>query len=69
MKTQHTQPWVDEIGLSVVEPIGPRFMWWNFVSSRRERIEQAADDWAALRMGRVPGDDEFIPLPARPARA
>jgi redox-sensitive bicupin YhaK (pirin superfamily) len=42
---------------------GPRHMWWNFVSSRKERILQAADDWEAQRMGRVPGDDEFIPLP------
>jgi len=42
----------------------PRFMWWNFVSTRRERIVQAGDDWAAMRMGRVPNDDvEFIPLP------
>lgn len=44
----------------------PRHMWWNFVSSRRERIVQASADWEAQRMGRVPGDDEFIPLP--PAR-
>jgi redox-sensitive bicupin YhaK (pirin superfamily) len=42
---------------------GPRHMWWNFVSSRKDRILQAADDWQAQRMGRVPGDDEFIPLP------
>lgn len=41
----------------------PRHMWWNFVSSRRERIYQASEDWEAMRMGRVPGDDEFIPLP------
>ena len=41
----------------------PRHMWWNFVSSRKERIIQAAEDWDAQRMGRVPGDDEFIPLP------
>lgn len=41
----------------------PRHMWWNFVSSRKERILQAAEDWEAQRMGRVPGDDEFIPLP------
>jgi redox-sensitive bicupin YhaK (pirin superfamily) len=41
----------------------PRHMWWNFVSSRKERIIQAAEDWEAGRMGRVPGDDEFIPLP------
>ena len=40
-----------------------RFMWWNFVSSSKDRIEQAADDWQAQRMGKVAGDDEFIPLP------
>jgi redox-sensitive bicupin YhaK (pirin superfamily) len=44
-------------------PLGPRFMWWNFVSSRRERIVQAADDWEAGRFGAVPGETEFIPLP------
>jgi len=43
-----------------------RHMWWNFVSSRPERISQASADWAAQRMGRVPGDPEFIPLPTRP---
>lgn len=41
----------------------PRHLWWNFVSSREERIIQASEDWKAMRMGRVPGDDEFIPLP------
>jgi len=41
----------------------PRHMWWNFVSSRKERIIEASEDWKAMRMGRVPGDDEFIPLP------
>ncbi|MES2786857.1 MAG: pirin family protein [Pseudomonadota bacterium] len=46
------------------EPVdGPRHMWWNFVSSRKERIIQASEDWAAQRMGQVPGDPEFIPLP------
>jgi redox-sensitive bicupin YhaK (pirin superfamily) len=40
-----------------------RFIWWNFVSSRKERIEQAKLDWAAQRMGHVPGEHEFIPLP------
>jgi len=40
-----------------------RFMWWNFVSSRKERIEQAAADWEAQRIGKIVGDDEFIPLP------
>jgi redox-sensitive bicupin YhaK (pirin superfamily) len=42
---------------------GPRHVWWNFVSSRRERIEQAADDWQAGRFAAVPGESEFIPLP------
>jgi redox-sensitive bicupin YhaK (pirin superfamily) len=41
----------------------PRHLWWNFVSSRRERILQASADWEAQRMGRVAGDEEFIPLP------
>lgn len=45
--------------------LGPRHVWWNFVSSRKERIEQAKEDWKAGRFGTVPGDDkEFIPLPA-----
>jgi redox-sensitive bicupin YhaK (pirin superfamily) len=43
----------------------PRAIWWNFVSSRRERIVQAADDWQAQRMGQVPGETEFIPLPEK----
>jgi redox-sensitive bicupin YhaK (pirin superfamily) len=43
---------------------GPRYIWWNFVSSRRERIEQAKAEWAAARFDSVPGDaEEFIPLP------
>ena len=42
---------------------GPRHIWWNFVSSSRERIEQAKDDWRAQRFGRVPGETDFIPLP------
>ena len=45
---------------------GPRHVWWNFVSSRKERIEQAKEDWRAGRFGKVPGDDkEFIPLPEK----
>ena len=44
---------------------GPRYLWWNFVSSSRERIEQAKADWQAGRFPEVPGDDEFIPLPDR----
>lgn len=43
---------------------GPRFMWWNFVSSRKERITQAQADWAAQRMGQIAGESEWIPLPA-----
>lgn len=42
---------------------GPRFMWWNFVSSRRERIERAKADWTAQRMGAIPGETDWIPLP------
>ena len=42
-----------------------RFMWWNFVSSRKERIVQAGEDWEAQAMGQVPGETEFIPLPER----
>ena len=50
------------------EPLeGPRHIFWNFVSSRPERIEQAKADWRAGRFDRVPGDDEAIPLPADPA--
>jgi redox-sensitive bicupin YhaK (pirin superfamily) len=46
---------------------GERFIWWNFVSSSRERIEAAKDDWRAQRFGRVPGETEFIPLPDTPS--
>jgi redox-sensitive bicupin YhaK (pirin superfamily) len=42
---------------------GPRFMWWNFVSSSKDRIEQAKADWQAGRFVTVPGETEFIPLP------
>jgi redox-sensitive bicupin YhaK (pirin superfamily) len=44
---------------------GPRHIWWNFVSSRKERIEQAKADWKAGRFDAVPGEIEFIPLPDR----
>ncbi|MCC7463136.1 MAG: pirin family protein [Gammaproteobacteria bacterium] len=49
------------------EPLGKRYIWWNFVSSRRERIVQAAADWQAGRF-RLPDSDnqEFTPLPDRP---
>jgi redox-sensitive bicupin YhaK (pirin superfamily) len=43
----------------------PRFIWWNFVASSRERIEIAKRDWAAGRFAAVPGENEFIPLPAQ----
>lgn len=48
------------------EPLeGERFIWWNLVSSSKERIETAKRDWAAGRFPKVPGDEhEFIPLPA-----
>jgi redox-sensitive bicupin YhaK (pirin superfamily) len=53
------------------EPLGERFIWWNFVSSRRERIEQAKADWKAGRILLPPNDNsEFVPLPedkSRPA--
>jgi redox-sensitive bicupin YhaK (pirin superfamily) len=45
----------------------PRRVWWNFVSSSRERIEQAKADWREGRFPKVPGDEtEFIPLPETP---
>ena len=45
------------------ESLERRFIVWNFVSSRKERIEQAQDDWRAQRFEPVPGETEFIPLP------
>ncbi len=46
------------------EPLGERFVWWNFVSSRRERIEQAKEDWKQGRFVLPPTDDQvFTPLP------
>jgi redox-sensitive bicupin YhaK (pirin superfamily) len=44
---------------------GPRHLWWNFVSSRLERIEQARADWRDRRFAAVPGETEFIPLPEK----
>ncbi len=44
-----------------------RHVWWNFVSSRRERIQQAKEDWNAGNFPKVPGDEEeWIPIPAQP---
>lgn len=54
------------------EPLGERFIWWNFVSSRKERIEQAKADWKEGRIILPPNDNkEFIPLPEdlRPAES
>jgi redox-sensitive bicupin YhaK (pirin superfamily) len=46
------------------EPLGERYIWWNFVSSRKERIEQAKEDWRQGRIILPPNDnEEFIPLP------
>ena len=58
---------VDQSRVMIVggEPMdGPRHIWWNFVSSSQERIEQAKQEWKTGRFDTVPGDDkEFIPLP------
>jgi redox-sensitive bicupin YhaK (pirin superfamily) len=43
---------------------GPRHIWWNFVSSRKERIEAAKEDWKSGRFDPVPQETEFIPLPS-----
>jgi redox-sensitive bicupin YhaK (pirin superfamily) len=46
------------------EPMnGPRHIWWNFVSSSKERIEQAKEDWEAGRFAPIPDETEFVPLP------
>ena len=46
------------------EPMdGPRYIWWNFVSRSKDRIEQAKADWRAGRFQAVPEETEFIPLP------
>lgn len=46
------------------DPVGERSIWWNFVSSSKERIERAKRDWREGRFDRIEGDEEFIPLPA-----
>jgi redox-sensitive bicupin YhaK (pirin superfamily) len=49
------------------EPLGPRHIWWNFVSSRKERIEQAKADWRTGRIALPPADDrDPISLPEDP---
>jgi redox-sensitive bicupin YhaK (pirin superfamily) len=45
------------------EPIGKRYLWWNFVATSPERIRAAAETWGEGGFDRVPGDEEFIPLP------
>jgi redox-sensitive bicupin YhaK (pirin superfamily) len=51
------------------EPLGERFIWWNFVSSRPERIEEAKADWLAGRIALPPNDNtEFVPLPVSNSR-
>jgi redox-sensitive bicupin YhaK (pirin superfamily) len=51
------------------EPVGPRHIWWNFVSSSPQRLEQAKADWKAGRFKLPVGDDqEFIPLPEEPPK-
>ena len=45
------------------EPLGKRHIYWNFVSSSRERIEKAKSDWRERKFGQIPGETEFIPLP------
>jgi redox-sensitive bicupin YhaK (pirin superfamily) len=48
------------------EPLdAPRHLWWNFVSSSKERIEVAKQDWLDGKFGQIPGEVEFIPLPER----
>jgi redox-sensitive bicupin YhaK (pirin superfamily) len=44
---------------------GPRYIWWNFVSSSQDRIEQAKEDWKQGRFGAVPDETEIIPLPEK----
>jgi redox-sensitive bicupin YhaK (pirin superfamily) len=47
------------------EPLGERHIWWNFVSTSRERIEQAKADWREQRFNAIPDESEFIPLPEK----
>ena len=52
------------------EPLGERFIWWNFVSSRKERIEQAKSDWQTGKIILPPNDNhEFVPLPEDKSKA
>ena len=51
------------IGVGGEKADGERLIWWNFVASSREILEEAKVRWRERRFERVPGDDEFIPLP------
>lgn len=62
LRSEQAQPMV-LIGGAPLD--APRHMWWNFVSSSKERIAQAAEDWAADRFPAVPGEHERIALPER----
>ena len=46
-------------------PLGKRHIWWNFVSSSKDRIEAAKSDWAAGNFPQIDGEDDALPLPAR----
>jgi len=67
--TKNVDPTIKALSKSTLmmmggEPLGERYIWWNFVSSRKERIEQAKADWTAGRIDLPPTDDkEFVPLP------
>ena len=45
------------------DPVGDRHIWWNFVSSSKDRIEKASANWKKRRFGDIRGETEFIPLP------
>ncbi|MEM9518929.1 MAG: pirin family protein [Actinomycetota bacterium] len=63
-----TTPELSGSGRAVIiggEPVGQRFIWWNFVHSDRDRLEEAKADWTAQRFPLVPGDHEpWVPLPS-----
>jgi redox-sensitive bicupin YhaK (pirin superfamily) len=67
-----TRPELHGSGRAVVlggDPLGERFIWWNFVHSDRDRIEHAKADWMAQTFPRVPGDhDPWVPLPGQRLR-
>jgi redox-sensitive bicupin YhaK (pirin superfamily) len=62
-----TNPTLEGSGRAMLlggEPVGERFIWWNFVHSDRDRIEQVKADWSEQRFPTVPGDhDPWVPLP------